>query len=79
MLCLCAAAHPTGCHQLLSRLGIGNHLLTDALSLGTVFSSTDSVAALQVGPPPLLPGSGSTAGWRGRRVEAGWALCAPVL
>lgn len=43
-----AAMVAAGCHQLLSRLGIGNHLLTDALSLGTVFSSTDSVAALQI-------------------------------
>ncbi|KAL4426691.1 hypothetical protein ABPG77_004747 [Micractinium sp. CCAP 211/92] len=43
-----AAMVAAGCHQVLSYLGIGNHLLTDSLSLGTVFSSTDSVAALQI-------------------------------
>lgn len=66
---------------MLSYLGIGNHLLTDALSLGTVFSSTDSVAALQVGlGPPWAPScieGYRLHGWQAARL-AQHLLC-PVL
>ncbi|KAL4425563.1 hypothetical protein ABPG75_009579 [Micractinium tetrahymenae] len=43
-----AAMVAAGCHRVLSYVGIDTHLLSDSLSLGTVFSSTDSVATLQI-------------------------------
>jgi NhaP-type Na+/H+ or K+/H+ antiporter len=37
-----------GVYPLLRWLGVGAHLVPDALSLGTIFSSSDSVATLQI-------------------------------
>ncbi len=48
----------TGCHALLTRLSLvhGQHGWTDALALGTILSSTDSVATLQVLKPVWVCG-----------------------
>lgn len=46
----------TGVHAVLARLGLSpEHRLRDSLALGTVFSSSDSVAALQILDPEATP------------------------
>lgn len=37
-----------GTYRVLQSLGVGAHLVSDSLALGTIFSSSDSVATLQI-------------------------------